>query len=111
MEPTAIERRQDRAREMRAIQDSMNILSRKWTITILSAIYYHKSQRFTDLRKDTDGISNKQLSKELKLLELDYLVKRTVIGKHPWYELTEHGRTLKPVIENLTAWGRKSPTH
>jgi DNA-binding HxlR family transcriptional regulator len=48
------------------------------------------------------------LSKELKELETNQLVKRTVLDTQPitvQYELTEHGGTLQPIISNLTDWG------
>ena len=50
------------------------------------------------------------LSKELKELELNKLVKRTVLDSQPvtvQYELTEHGKTLQTIINNLTEWGLK----
>jgi len=48
------------------------------------------------------------LSKELKELEINKLVNRTVLDTQPisvQYELTEHGLTLKTIINNLTEWG------
>jgi len=48
------------------------------------------------------------LSKELKELEINQLVKRTVLDTQSitvQYELTEHGNTLQPIIANLTDWG------
>lgn len=57
---------------------------------------------------DIEGISNRMLSKELKELEINQLVKRTVLDTQPitvQYELTEHGNTLQTIIHNLTDWG------
>jgi DNA-binding HxlR family transcriptional regulator len=48
------------------------------------------------------------LSKELKELEINKLVKRTVLETQPisvQYQLTEYGMTLKTIINNLTEWG------
>jgi DNA-binding HxlR family transcriptional regulator len=48
------------------------------------------------------------LSKELKELEINRLVKRTVLDTQPitvQYELTDHGKTLQTIISNLTDWG------
>jgi DNA-binding HxlR family transcriptional regulator len=48
------------------------------------------------------------LSKELKELEINQLVTRTVLDTQPitvQYELTEHGNTLQTIISNLTDWG------
>jgi DNA-binding HxlR family transcriptional regulator len=96
--------------EMRAIQDSMDVLSGKWKIAILSSICYYNKRRFSDILGDIEGISNKMLSKELKELELNKLVKRTVLDTQPvtvQYELTQHGKTLQTIIRNLTDWGIK----
>jgi len=45
---------------------------------------------------------------ELKELEINKLVKRTVLDTHPvtvQYELTKHGKTLQTIINNVTDWG------
>lgn len=97
-------------KEMRAIQDSMDVLNGKWKIAIISSVCYYNKRRFSDILGDIDGISNKMLSKELKELELNKLIKRTVLDTQPitvQYELTEHGKTLKTIINNLTDWGIK----
>ncbi|MBC3540179.1 helix-turn-helix transcriptional regulator [Rufibacter sp. H-1] len=93
---------------MRAVQDSMDVLSGKWKIAILSSICYYNKRRFSDILHDVEGISNKMLSKELKELEINKLVNRSVMDTQPitvQYELTEHGRTLQTIINHLTAWG------
>ena len=95
-------------REMMAVQDSMDVLSGKWKISIISSICYYNKRRFSDILNDVTGISNKMLSKELKELEINKLIKRTVLDTQPItvrYELTEHGNTLKTIIRNLTEWG------
>lgn len=97
-------------REMMAIQDSMDVLSGKWKISIISSICYYNKRRFSDILNDINGISNKMLSKELKELEINKLVNRTVLNTQPitvQYELTEHGKTLQTIIRNLTEWGIK----
>ena len=95
-------------KEMMAVQDSMDVLNGKWKISVLSSICYYNKRRFSDILNDVVGISNKMLSKELKELELNQLIKRTVLDTQPvtvQYELTEHGQTLKTIINNLTEWG------
>jgi len=95
-------------KEMMAVQDSMNVLNGKWKICIISSICYYSIRRFSDILNDVNGISNKMLSKELKELEINLLIKRTVLDTQPisvQYELTEHGQTLKTIINNLTEWG------
>lgn len=95
-------------KEMMAVQDSMDVLSGKWKISIISSICYYNKRRFSDILNDVVGISNKMLSKELKELEVNQLIKRTVLETQPItvkYELTEHGKTLQTIINNLTDWG------
>ena len=95
-------------REMMAIQDSMDVLNGKWKIAVISSICYYNKRRFSDILNDVKGISNKMLSKELKELEVNKLVKRTVLDTQPimvQYELTDHGKTLQTIIDNLTEWG------
>ncbi|WP_240915763.1 helix-turn-helix domain-containing protein [Cellulophaga sp. BC115SP] len=95
---------------MLAVQDSMDVLSGKWKINIISSICYYNKRRFSDILNDVNGISNKMLSKELKELETNKIIKRTVLETQPitvQYELTEHGKTLQTIIRNLTDWGRR----
>ncbi len=100
--------KQQHKKEMMAVQDSMDVLNGKWKISILSSICYYNKRRFSDILTDVEGISNKMLSKELKELETNKLIIRTVLNTQPitvQYELTEHGLTLKTLIKNLTDWG------
>ncbi|PSL23740.1 HxlR family transcriptional regulator [Chitinophaga ginsengisoli] len=90
------------------VHDAMDVLSGKWKIPIISSICYYNERRFSDILNDVPGISNKMLSKELKELEINELIKRTVLDTQPitvQYVLTEHGKTLQTIIKNLTDWG------
>ena len=96
-------------KEMMAVQDAMDVLSGKWKISIISSICYYNKRRFSDILNDVKGISNKMLSKELKELEINKLIKRIVLDTQPvtvQYQLTEHGKTLQTIINNLTDWGK-----
>ncbi|SEO22227.1 transcriptional regulator, HxlR family [Flavobacterium sp. CF108] len=68
--------RQDHKKEMMAVQDSMDVLNGKWKIAIISSLCYYRKRRFSEILNDVSGISNKMLSKELKDLELNKLVKK-----------------------------------
>ena len=62
------------------------------------------------IRRDIHGISAKMLSKELRDLEVNMLVKRTVHDTKPVtveYAITEHGKTFIPVVKALIKWGIK----
>jgi len=95
-------------KEIMAVHDAMDVLSGKWKISIISSICYYNERRFSDILSDVSGISNKMLSKELKELEVNKLIKRSVIDTQPVtvkYNLTEYGRTLQTIINNLADWG------
>jgi DNA-binding HxlR family transcriptional regulator len=62
------------------------------------------------IRRDIQGISANMLSKELRGLEMNLLVKRIVHDSKPVtveYAITEHGKTFIPVVEALIKWGIK----
>ena len=108
MECEAINFQQEYKKEMRAVQDSMDVLHGKWKIAVLSSICYYNKRRFSDILNDIDGISNRMLSKELKELEFNKLINRDVLNTQPVtveYTLTDHGNTLKTIIDNLHQWG------
>jgi DNA-binding HxlR family transcriptional regulator len=95
-------------KEIMAVHDAMDVLSGKWKVSIISSICYYNKRRFSDVLNDVPGISNKMLSKELKELEINKLVKRTVLDTQPisvQYQLTEYGVTLRTIINNLAEWG------
>ncbi|SEP45322.1 helix-turn-helix domain-containing protein [Mucilaginibacter sp. OK283] len=97
-------------KEIMAVHDAMDVLNGKWKISIISSICYYNKRRFSDILNDVNGISNKMLSKELKELEINKLIKRTVLDTQPvtvQYNLTEYGQTLQTIINNLADWGMK----
>jgi DNA-binding HxlR family transcriptional regulator len=63
--------------------------------------------RFGELRKGIPGITQHMLTAQLRELEADGLISRTVFAEVPPrvdYEITEKARGLGPTIEALTAW-------
>lgn len=100
---------QEQKKRMRSVQDAMDALNGKWKIAIISSICCYGKRRFSDILNDVEGVSNRMLSKELKELEINQLVKRTVLPTQPVtveYELTEHGNTLQRIISELSDWGK-----
>jgi DNA-binding HxlR family transcriptional regulator len=91
-----------------AIRDAMEILSGKWKFHILGTLLQSDRMRFMDLIREVDGIGAKMLSKELQDLEMNHLVSRTVLDTKPItveYKITEYGRTLEPIIDEIANWG------
>ena len=92
---------------LQPVRDSLDILSGKWKIPIIICLTFGK-KRFKEIQREIDGITAKMLSKELKELELNQLVKRTVYDSSPVtveYSLTTYGHSLKKVINELRIWG------
>lgn len=96
-------------KQLLAINDALDILRGKWKIQIIGALIFGK-KRFKELQREVDGITAKMLSKELRELEMNELVRRTVRDTIPVtveYELTEYGTTLETLIDELYNWGTK----
>lgn len=83
-------------------------ISGKWKILILYRLSLNPLKRYTELRKELGPISEKVLINQLKDLENDGLVKRTVYPVVPpkvEYSLTESGKGIIPVIIALRNFG------
>lgn len=96
--------------QVQGVKDTQDLLSGKWKTVIIAALYNNGKFRFMDLGRHIEGISPKMLSKELKDLEMNQLVKRTVLDTMPVtveYELTPHGKSLNKVVEAMGEWGIK----
>jgi DNA-binding HxlR family transcriptional regulator len=92
---------------LRPVRDALDILSGKWKLPIIIALSFGE-KRFSEIAKDIDGITDRMLSKELRDLELNGLVKRTVEESYPvkvTYALTPYSETLEEVIQSLARWG------
>lgn len=90
-----------------AIQDTLDLISGKWKIKVISVLLYGK-KNFTDLQRQIDGLGAKMLSKELQDLEINTVITRTVNNTKPItvsYELTDYGHTLEPIIQAMADWG------
>jgi len=78
----------------------------KWTVLIICALT-GQTLRFGELRREIDGISQKMLTQDLRGLERDGLVKRTVYATVPpkvEYSLTELGQSLVEILEPFHNW-------
>lgn len=66
------------------------------------------TKRYSELRRDIGNVTQRMLTKQLRELEKDGLVVRTVypvVPPHVEYSLSEKGRTLEPVLLALRDWG------
>ncbi len=97
---------------IRPVRDVLDIISGKWKLPILIALSFG-NKRFKELERDVEGITPKMLSKELRDLEINDLVVRTVYDTVPVtveYSLSDYGKTLDSVIVALREWGKKHRT-
>ena len=89
------------------VRDAIDVINGKWKLpSIISLTFGDK--RFTQISHDVPGITDRMLSKELKELEMNHLIKRTVYDAFPpvvEYSITPHGRSLEKVIDELRNWG------
>ena len=90
-----------------AVNDTMNVISGKWKLPIMGSLLYGK-KRFKELEREIPKITPRMLSKELKDLEVNGIVTRTVYDSIPVtveYELTKSGESFKEVLEVMVEWG------
>lgn len=91
----------------RAIRDTLDFLSGKWKLPILGALMGGK-KRFKELEREIPKITPKMLSKELRDLEINQMVKRTVYDTIPAtieYEIMPYGKSLENVLMAMNEWG------
>lgn len=90
-----------------SIRDALEALEGRWKLLILFALS-NGPLRFRQLSVEVNGITDKTLSKELKNLEMNQLIRRQVYDTFPptvEYSITEHGASLEKVLEELHFWG------
>ncbi|MEY3368193.1 MAG: hypothetical protein RI973_1348 [Bacteroidota bacterium] len=87
----------------------LNKIGGKWKPVILHLVR-NDCNRFSTLQKVISGISRQTLANQLREMEEDGLLHRTVHAEVPprvEYSLSEYGLSLLPVIESMTEWGLK----
>jgi len=90
-----------------ALQGALSSIGGKWKMPILCSLFVNGESRYNELLKNTRGISNTMLSKTLKELEDDGLVKREEFLEVPVrveYRLTEKAARLQPILAELIKW-------
>jgi DNA-binding HxlR family transcriptional regulator len=84
-----------------------SVLSGKWKILILWYIAFYKVQRFGELIRRLDGITQSTLTKQLRELEEDGFLHREIYKEIPpkvEYTLTKLGESFIPVLNAMMAW-------
>ena len=83
------------------------VLGGKWKILILWYIAFYKVQRFGQLMRRLDGITQSSLTKQLRELEQDGFLHREIYKEIPpkvEYSLTELGQSFTPILNQMMIW-------
>ncbi|MGY4385088.1 DNA-binding HxlR family transcriptional regulator [Pedobacter sp. UYP24] len=94
---------------LKNVLDALYVLHGRWKLPVVLSLV-QKSKRFNEIQNAVSGISPKVLANELKDLEQNEFIKRTVYPTIPVtiiYEATEYSLTLKNVLYELNAWGEQ----
>lgn len=89
------------------VETTLNIISGKWKGVILFRLLGGK-KRFSELKRLMPAVTHRTLTLQLRELEGDGIVKRTVYAEVPprvEYELTELGASMSPIIQSMYTWG------
>ena len=94
-------------------REVFDLIGERWAGLVLLALH-ERPQRFSALRRQIEGISQKMLTQTLRILERRGLVRRQAFPTVPVtveYSLTDLGRSLCEVIESLRAWAYANAGH
>lgn len=89
------------------VELTLTLISNKWKVLIVRDLM-DGTKRFGELKKSVGSISQKVLTANLRSMEEQGLVKRTVYPEVPprvEYTLTETGQSLRPVLDAMHRWG------
>ncbi len=90
-----------------AVEDALAFIEGRWKLLILFQLFGGRVQRFSDLARAIPAVSEKMLTQQLRQLEADGLIERTVYPEVPPrvdYKLTAWGQSLCPALDALIRW-------
>lgn len=89
------------------VETTLTLIGDKWKVLILRDLM-PGTKRFGELKKSVGNVSQKVLTAQLRAMEESGLVNRKVYAEVPprvEYSLTELGKSLKPILDSMRAWG------
>ncbi|MDG7011048.1 MAG: helix-turn-helix transcriptional regulator [Nitrososphaerota archaeon] len=95
--------------EVCPVVESVRKVGNEWRLIVVRYLL-DRPMRFNELLRLAGGVDAKTLSRVLKYLASEGIVRRDVLSTQPFsvqYELTQKGEQLRPVIESLRAWGNQ----
>ena len=90
------------------VETTLTLISDKWKVLILRDLM-PGTKRFGELKKSIGTVTQKVLTAQLRQMEASGLLTRTVYAEVPprvEYTLTDLGRSLRPVLDDMEAWGK-----
>src|SRR5882757_7937020 len=94
------------------VEQAFKFLEGRWKLVILFHLFGGKTLRFSDLERAIPRVSQKMLAQQLRQLERDGLVTRTVHPEVPpkvEYRLTDWAQSLCPALDRLLTWVEEQP--
>ncbi len=91
------------------VETTLTLIGDKWKVLILRDLM-PGTKRFGELKKSVGNVSQKVLTVQLRAMEESGLVHREVYAEVPprvEYSLTELGKSLKPILDSMWAWGEE----
>jgi DNA-binding HxlR family transcriptional regulator len=94
------------------VEAALRVLDGRWKLVILFHLFGGHVRRFSELERLIPAISQKMLAQQLRQLETDGVVLRTVYPEVPPrvdYRLTDRGQALCPALDALLGWSERRP--
>lgn len=95
--------------EVQALQDTIYVIGGKWKLPIINSLC-NGNKRFRDIQRSIPGITTRMLSRELKEMEANKLLKRTVYADSPVlveYTVTDYCHSFGAIILEMIRWGKQ----
>jgi DNA-binding HxlR family transcriptional regulator len=92
---------------------AVGMINGRWKLEILWLLNHHGTRRFGELKRGLPGITQHMLTAQLRALEKDGLVKRTIYAEVPprvEYEITAAARRLRPIFVEIVKWAEEHGT-
>lgn len=89
---------------------TIRVIGGRWKPIIIFYLLTNKVMRFNQMHRTIEGITQRMLTNQLRELEKDDIVNRKVYAEVPpkvEYSLTDHGKTLEPILIAMGKWGEK----
>ena len=95
------------------VETTLTLIGNKWKVLILRDLM-PGTKRFGELKKSIGNVSQKVLTAQLRDMENNGLLTRTVYAEVPprvEYSLTDLGKSLKPILDAMQNWGEEYKKH